>query len=435
MEAGTCKKDLVIEISAEAVEREVEKITAQYRRLARLPGFRPGHAPASLVRTHFRSDIRNEIVQALVPKAFEDAIKEQKLSVVGQPSFEDLKFDDHQPLTCKASFEVLPDFELKNYQGLEVDEEVAAVTDAEVDEALEALRQRSATLTVVEGEPAAEGDFLTVGYRGRIAGEAAAKPREVKEAVVHIGGKGTVAEFSENLKGARVGEAREFDVTYPQSFGDKTLAGKTLRYHVKVEGIKHRVVPPVDDELAKSASDFQTLDELRKHLREDLEEAAERGREMKTKEKLLEKLLEAHSFPLPETLVEAQLGRKIERTFAGLIAQGIDPRTVNADWAKIREEARPDAEQDARAALLLEKIAEAEKIEVSEEDLDEAIRRRAEAAQEPAAQLKSRLTRDGGLDKLKSSRRNQKAIDFIYRSAKIIRKNPQPARTRQERTE
>ena len=435
MEAASCKKDLVIEIPADVVERELEKITAQYRRLARLPGFRPGHAPASLVRTHFRTDIRNEIVQSLLPKAFENAVKEQKLSVVGTPNFEDLKFDDHQPLSCKASFEVLPDFELKDSKGLEVEEDAAEVTDSDVNGALEDLRQRSATLTVVEGEPAAEGEFLTVSYRGWNPGEPAAKPREVKDAVVHIGGRGTVAEFSENLKGAKVGDTREFDVTYPESFGEKTLAGKTLRYHVKVEGIKRRVVPPVDDELAKSASDFQTLDELRKHLREDLEMAAVRDAEMKTKEKILEKLLEMHEFPVPETLVEGQVQRKFERALAGLIAQGIDPRSVNADWAKIKQDSRPEAEKDTRAALILEKIADAEKIEVSAEELDEAIRKRADAAREPPAQLKTRLTRDGGLDKLRSSLRSQKALDTIYRSAKIIRKTHQPAPMRQVGTE
>lgn len=435
MDAATCKKDLVIEIPVDVVERELEKITAQYRKVARLPGFRPGHAPDSLVRTHFKSDIRKEIVQTLLPKAFENAVKEQKLSVVGQPSFEDLKFDDHQPLSCKASFEVLPDFELKDPKGLEAEEEAAAVTDAQVGEALEDLRQRAATLTVVEGEPAAEGDFLTVNYRGSNPAEPAAKPREVKDAVVHIGGKGTVPEFTENLKGTTVGESREFDVKYPESFGEKTLAGKTLRYRVKVEGIKRRVVPPLDDELAKTASDFQTLDELRKHVREDLEKAAAVTVEMKTKEKLLEKLLEMHEFPVPETMVEAQLQRKLERAISGLMAQGIDPRSVNADWAKIKEESRPEAAKDTRAALILEKIAEAEKIEVSEEELDEAIRQRAEAAREPAAQLKTRLTRDGGLDRLKSSRRSQKALDFVYHSAKIIRKNQQPAPTPQEGTE
>jgi len=415
---------LVIEIPAEVVEREAEKITAQYSRVVRLPGFRPGHAPAALVRTRFRKDIRNEVVQSLLPKAFENAVKEQKLSVVGQPSFEDLKFDDHQPLTFKASFETLPDFELKEYKGLEVEEGPTNVTDAEVDEALENLRQRAATLTVVESEPAVDGDFLTVSYRGRNPADPAAKPLEVKEALVHIGGQGTVAAFTENLKGAKVGETREFDVTYPENYGEKTLAGKTLRYHVAVEGIKRRVLPPVDDELAKTASDFQTLDELRRHLREDLEKAGELRAEMKMKEKLLEKLLETHSFPVPDTLVEAQLQRKLERALAELMAQGIDPRTANLDWAKVREDLRPEAEKETRAALLLEKVADAEKIEVSEEELDEAIRRRAEASREPAAQLKTRLTRDGSLDKLKSSRRNQKALDFIHRNSKIIKEKP-----------
>ena len=263
MEATTCKKELVIEIPVDVVQREVDSVAGQFAKRARIPGFRPGHAPTSLVRQHFRDDIRSEVAQTLIPRFFQTAVKEQKWEIVGQPQFEDLKFEDEQPLTCKATFEIYPDFELKPYKELEVEEEQAAVTDADVDKAVEDLRESAATFEVVTDRPAADDDYVTVNYRGQDASSPTSQPPEAKEAVIHLGGKHTVAAFTENLRGAKVGEVKEFPVTYAADYPQKTLAGKTFSYRVEVQSIKRKVVPPADDELAKSVSEFATLEELR----------------------------------------------------------------------------------------------------------------------------------------------------------------------------
>ena len=423
MEGNTCKKELVIEIPAEVVRREAETVTAQYARAARIAGFRPGHAPASLIRRHFRDDIRNEVVQSLLPRFFENAVNDQKWSVVGQPRFEDLKFEEDQPLTCKATFEIVPDFELKQYKDLEVEEDQPTVTDADVEKALEELREHAATFEVATDRPAADDDYLAVNYEGRDLKDPVSRSVEARDAIVHLGGKGTLAAFTENLRGSKPGEVREFQVTYPEDYTQKSLAGKTLSYRVEVQSIKKKVVPAADDDLAKSVSEFSTLEELRANLRQDLTERAKRRAEMAAKQRLVENLLQAHEFPVPEVMVEAQLDRKLERTVAQLLAQGIDPRKTEVDWGKVREDSRPDAEKEVRAALILGKIAGAEKIELAEEEVDEVIREMARERQETPAALKTRLTEEGGLDRIKSTRRNQKAIDFIYRSAKIIRKS------------
>jgi trigger factor len=232
-----------------------------------------------------------------------------------------------------------------------------------------------------------------------------------------------VEAFTENLRGAKVGEVKEFPVTYPADYPQKTLAGKTLSYRVEIQSIKKKVVPPADDELAKSVSEFATLEELRTKLRQDLAENAKRQTEIGSKQKLAEKLLEAHQFPVPELLVEVQLDRKIERTLGQLLSRGIDPRQTQVDWRKVREDARPDAEKEVRVALVLRRVADAEKIDLTEEEVDDVIREMAQERRMTAAELKTRLTRDGKLDTLKSTRRNQKALDFVYRNAKIIRKS------------
>ena len=423
MEATTCKKELVIEIPVDVVQREADSVAGQFAKRARIPGFRPGHAPTSLVRRHFRDDIRSEVAQTLIPRFFQTAVKDQKWEIVGQPQFEDLKFEDDQPLTCKATFEIYPEFELQPYKELEVEEEQAAVTDADVDKAVADLRESAATFEVVTDRPAADDDHLTVNYRGQDTSSPTSQPTEAKEAVVHLGGKHTVEAFTENLRGAKAGEVREFPVTYPADYPQKTLAGKTFSYRVEIQSIKRKVVPPADDELAKSVSEFATLEELRTKLRQDLAENAQRQAEIGAKQKLAEKLLEAHQFPVPEVLVEVQLDRKMERTLGQLLSQGIDPRETQVDWKKVREDARPEAEKEVRVALVLGRVADAEKIDLTEEEVDDVIREMAQERHMTAAELKTRLTRDGKLDTLKSTRRNQKALDFIYRNAKIIRKN------------
>ncbi len=423
METETCKKELVIEIPAEVVRREVEKVTAQYQRVARIPGFRPGHARAAIVRQRFREDIRNEVVQSLVPRFFEDTVKEQKLSVVGRPHFEDLKVEDDQPLTCKATFEILPEFELGEYKGLEVEEEPSTVEEAEVDKALEEVRQQAATYEAVEDRPSADEDYLMVSYQGRDLKDPGAQPLEAREAVVHLGGEATVPAFSENLRGTKPGEVRQFDVTYPDDFPQKGLAGKTLSYRVEVQSIKKKVVPALDDELAKSVSESEALADLRAKTRQRLEERRKRQVENAAMRKLLEQLVEKHPFPVPQALVEAQLDQRLENVIRQLMAQGIDPRTTQIDWHKIREDSRAEAEKQVHGSLILEKVAEAEQIEIAEEEVDEMIRETAEERQEAPAALKTRLTREGAMDRIKSARRSQKALEFIYRNAKIIRKS------------
>ena len=423
MDVSTCKKELVIEIPADVVQREADSVAAQYAKRARIPGFRPGHAPTSIVRNHFREDIRSEVVQSLVPKFFESAVKDRNWEVVGQPQFADLNLEEDKPLTCKASFEVLPDFELKPYKELEVEEESPPVPDADVEKAIENLRENAATFEVVSDRPSEDGDLVTINYQGRDAGNPEGQPVEAKDAVVHLGDKQTVAAFTENLRSVKPGDVREFQVTYPDDYPQKSLTGKTYSYKAEVQSIKKKVVPPADDELAKSVSECTTLEELRAKLRKDLEERAQRRTEMATKQKLVEQLLQAQEFPVPEVMVEGQLDRKLERTLTQLLAQGIDPRETDVDWRKVREDARGDAEKEVRASLILEKIAEAEGLELTEEEVDDVIRDLARERHIAPAELKTRLTRDGGLDSIKRTRRNQKALDFVYHNAKIIRKS------------
>jgi len=419
VESPTCKRELIIEVPQDAVAKESEHVTSQYARVARIPGFRPGKAPRALVGKRYREEIRGEIVQTLIPRYFEDRLREEKLHLAGEPHFEDLKFEEGQPIRAKATFEVYPEFELKDYKGLEVEMPPATVSDADVDQAIDRLRERNATFEVIEDRPAAEGDYVLVNYRGQNVRNAEAEPIEAKEGLIQLGGERTVPGFTENLTGARAGDIREFDVQYKEDFPRKSLAGQAVRYRVEVQGIKKKAIPPADDEFAKSVSEFPTLGELRDKVRADLESQKQMSAENAAKQALMEKLTANYSFPVPDALVDDRLQRRLERFAHGLAAQGIDPETAQIDWRALRGEMRADAEKDVREALVLEAVARAEDITVTPDELDETLREVAEGLRETPAALKTRLTRDGELTKLESSRRNLKALDFIYRNAKI----------------
>jgi trigger factor len=341
------------------------------------------------------------------------------MSIVGRPHFADLKFEDDSPLTCTAKFEILPEFELKEYKGLEVEQGPVDVTEDEVRKSLDDLQQRAATFEPVEGRAAQDSDYVSVNYRGVDKADAEAKPLEATEAMVHLSKEGSVPEFTENLLGTKAGDVRDFDVNYPEDYASKPLAGKSLSYHVEVQAVKKKVVPELDDEFAKSVSELKTMDELRARVSENLSAHKKYEAENEAKQNLLNQLVDTHTFPVPDTLVDGQVDAKLERLLSRLISQGIDPRSVGLDWQKLREDGRPEAEKDVRGSLILEKVAEAEAIEVKEEEVDELIRELAQERHEAPAAVKTRLTRDGELPTIERRLRNQKALDLIYRNATI----------------
>lgn len=421
MGVETCKRELVIQIPFDVVQKESETVAEDYARKAHVPGFRPGRVPRDFIMRRFREAIREEVAQHLLPKFFDTAVKEQHYSVVGQPSFENLKFEDEQPLTAKVSFEVLPAIEVGNYQGLEVSENEVAVTDAEVDEMVERRRQEAATYEVVDGRAAEISDLLSVNYQGRDAKPPHSRLLDVKDGIVRVGEGRTLAEFTSNLLGVRAGEVREFEVNYAPDFPEPKVAGKSVRFRVEALTVKRKVVLPLDNELAKSVSEFSTLDELRASLRKEMEAQRRREVEAQSKQKLLDALAARQPFPVPESLVEGRLDEKIKILAGQFIDQGIDLRKTNINWPQMRVELREEAARDVRNSLTLAKVADTEGLEFTDEEMDEVIRELAVGGEETPAALKTRLTQNGGVARLQSSRRNQKALDFLYRSARIVR--------------
>jgi trigger factor len=426
MTEATCRRELELEIPAAEVQKAVERVAKEFARVARIPGFRPGKAPVTLIRRRFADDIKGEVLQSLVPEQIDKAVKEQNLAPITQPQVDKVDFAENGPLKFRAIFEVLPEVDLGAYKDLEVEVDAAPVTDADVDKAIEEVRERAATLVPAEGRALADGDYAQIKLTGiPPSGTGGGEPLRADSVLCHLGGEETLPAFTENLRGAQAGETRRFEVQYPAEYPDAKLAGKGNSYSAEELGIQEKKLPELNDDFAKQVSVAPTIEELRGKVRQGLEAESEMRQTAAVREQLLRKLTEAHDFPVPEALVQNQMDARLERAVRSLAAQGVDPRGVKMDWAALRQRQRERAVEDVKAELLLDGIATAENIEVSEEDSEREIARLAERSGESAAAVRASLTKQGALDRMKSKLRSDKTLDWLRSNARVKTREPE----------
>jgi trigger factor len=423
MTEATCRRELDLEVPAEDVQKAVERVAREFARVARVPGFRPGKAPVTLIRRRFAEDIKGEVLQSLVPEQVEKAVKDQKLTPISQPHIDGVDYAEDRPLKFRAIFEVLPEFDLGAYKDLEVEVEAAAVTDADVDKVIEESRERSATYVAIEGRPLAKGDYAQLKLMGTPA--EGGEPLKADNVMCHLGAEETLDAFSTHLTGAQQGEHKRFDVDYPADYPDKKLAGKKYAYEVEVLGVKEKKLPELNDDFAKEISDSQTIEELRGKVRAGLESEREQQYNSAVRDAVLSKIIAAHDFPVPEALVENQMDVRLDRAIRSLASQGVDPRAVNVDWMAMRARQRDRAVEDVKAELLLDRIATAENIEASDEDMDREIAAMAERSGESEAMVRASLTKQGALDRMKSKLRSDKTLEWLQKNSKVQTKEPE----------
>jgi trigger factor len=417
MAEATCRRELDLEIPADEVSKKMESVAKEFARIARVPGFRPGKAPVSLIRRRFADDIKGEVLQTLVPERVEKAVSEQKLTPVSRPQVEKLDFAEGQPLKFRAVFEVLPDFDLANYKGLDLEMPAMDVTDDDVAKTLEEMRERAAAFAPVEGRSAENGDYVQLKLMG--TPEGGGEPVQAESVLCHIGAEETMEPFNENLRGSSSGDHKNFDVQYPADYPDAKLAGKTYQYAVDVLGIKTKKLPEMNDEFAKDVSDAATLDELKSKVRESLEAARDQRQKDLLRERVLAAVIKLHDFPVPESLVEQQMDIRLERVVRSLTAQGVDPRAVNVDWVTLRRRQRERATDDVKAELIVDRIASAENIDITEEELDRELEHAATHSGESVQAIRARLTKQGTLDRMKAKLRSDKTLDWLAQNSRV----------------
>jgi trigger factor len=415
--AATCRRELDLEIPAEEVSKKMESVAKEFSRVARVPGFRPGKAPVSLIRKRFADDIKGEVFQSLVPQRVERAVTEQRLTPVSQPHVENLEFAEGQPLKFRAVFEVLPEFELANYKGLELEMPVMDITDDDVTKTLEEMRQRAAAYAPVERRAVENDDYVQLKLTGMPEG--GGEPLQADSVLCHIGAEETMESFNENLRGANIGDHKKFDVQYPQDYPDAKLAAKLFHYEVDVTGIKTKKLPDLNDEFAKDVSDATTLDELKTKIRESLDHEREHRQKDLLRGKVIEALVKLHDLPVPESLVEHQMDIRLERVVRSLAAQGVDPRAVNVDWVTMRSRQKDRAADDVKAELIVDRIATAENIDINDEELRHELEHAATHSGESVAAIEARLTKQGTLDRMKAKLRSDKTLDWLAQNSHI----------------
>jgi len=411
-----CERELTVEVPTEEVAREWKSALSRFQKHARIPGFRNGKVPETLVRSKFADEIKSEVVEHLMPAAFREATKEANLIPVGQPRVVEMELEEGKPLRFKALFEVLPPFDVTGYEEIKAAHEPIVIADEEVEKTIAGLREQNSTyINVDEDRGLADGDYGAVGFKSTGMDEGA-EPVEMKDVLVHIGGDNTLPEFTENLRGAKAGETRNFDVTYGEDFGDKRLAGKTLHYEVEVKAIKTKSVPELNDEWVKELGqeDIQSLEQLRTRVRESVEHEKKHQAEHKIKEELLLQLTTKFAIDVPTILVENAIDQRLERGLRSLISQGLRAEDIKRmDLGKLREGQRESALRDVRANLLLERIADLEGIVVSDEDIDKEISSAAQQSGQNPLALRKQLDEKNGVDGLRQQLRCDRALESL----------------------
>jgi trigger factor len=422
-------REVEVEVPADEVSKTFKTITKRYQKQARIPGFRAGKVPESLIKSKFAKELRQEVLEALVSERFRQAIVERKLQPVSEPQLLDLQLNDGEPLRFKAAFEVLPEFDVAGYDSVRVQKPNVELTDEEFDSELTRMLESHATVEPVEEErPLAEGDWAEIQFRGEIkplaqtvteegvtSADPAAEPVTGEDVLIEIGGKNTLPAFNDALRGAKVGQELTFEVVYPPDFGERKLAGQTVAYDVTVKAIKKKNFPERDAELAKQLGGNETWEEFETQMREHTSQRKREALEAGAKNHMLDELIGKYNFPVPESFVQQRVDARLERGLRALAQQGMKAEDMRKlDFARLRAAQRDEAEREVRASLVVDRIADAEKIEITDEELDREVMMLSIQTREPYETLRERLAKDGGLGRLREELRREKTSSVLY---------------------
>jgi trigger factor len=427
------RKHLSFEIPPDVVDQEIDRIARDYTRSARVPGFRPGKVPASVVRQRYKDQILYDVAHDLIPRLVGDALRERGIQPVAAPDIKDLVLQEGQPLTFIADFEMLPPVDAGEYTGLMLRKPPAVLEVGAVDRALEHLQQQHVRWHPVEDRPAAVGDTLLLDLtrtrRGRLvalAGESAPppahpdddKPERLENVSIELGASANPPGFDDHLTGASAGDRREFTADYPSDYAVADLAGARVDYAVTVKGIRLKELLPLDDDFAKEVSDVETLEALRDRVRDDLQKGAEHDADHEMRHGLLQELSRRVT-SVPEVLVEQEIDRRLEEFVRRLMDQGVDPMQANIDWPEFRTRQRDAAAETVRSTLVIDEIARRESIEATDEDVAAEIERFAERAGRTPAAVRARLEKEGALDRIRAGVRREKTMTWLIEHATI----------------
>ena len=442
-----CKRQVRLEIPGETVRVESDKIAANLARKINIPGFRPGHVPKSVVKTRFRKEVRDEAVQKLLPQALTEAIQEKDLKVVGEPALDELKFNDDESIAASFTVEVSPDFDLAPYTSLPLTKRLWNVSDEAVDQSIQSLRERHAELVPVEDRPAQTGDLITANMTGQIVregsepegeagsegsapaepgteqaagGEAHGETIETREVEIELGAKGVFPEFNEAIVGARPGDVKTMSVQYPDDYQNEKTAGRKVEWTAEVTAIRLKELPELDDEFAATLEgEFASVEEMRNSIKDNMERESTERTDADLRTEAMKVLADRNRFEVPQSVVNKLVDSRMASFARSMYGRGRRIEDLGIDPMQLREIERARATDDVRGMYILQRVAEVQNIEATDDDVAEEIERLATASGKTVEFIKARLTKDEALDSIKEQIENRKALDFVIASAEI----------------
>ncbi|HXH28527.1 MAG TPA: trigger factor [Candidatus Polarisedimenticolia bacterium] len=417
-ELNTCKRGLEVEVPGQLVHEELERALRDYSHRARLPGFRPGRIPLDIVRRRFGKEVREEVVQRMVREYAVRALEDKKLQPVRDPVLDEVRYEAGQPLVFKATFEVRPPISVSDYHHIPLTTRRHAVADDMVETSVRGLAERAAKLEAVTGRPVQKGDFVVGSLSCRFV-RGQGKDLHDEPMLLEAGAETNHPDFNAALLGLEAGASRSFETRYPDDYNAESLRGRTVAYTLSVKEIKKKILPEVNDELARELGNFQSLAELKDKVRSELERRAHEAERAEAREALLAELVKRHPIEVPESLVETEVEARLEGIVREMMARGMDPTKAPLNWREEREKLRPGAVDAVRAMLLLEAIAGQEGIEATEDDVNIWLRDEARRHNVSIPALKERLSENARLAGLRRQIVREKSLDFLLNDATI----------------
>ena len=417
-------REVSVEVDADTVSKAFRTVVKKYQRLARIPGFRVGKVPEQVIKNRFSKEVRQEVLDELVATRFRETLEAEKMTPVSQPQLTNLMLVDGQPLQFKAAFEILPTLDIAGYEDIAVTKPDSTLTDAEYDAELARVMDQHGTVEPIEEDRELhDGDWAEIEFKGvmqpmaQVVGEEREpeEPITGEDVLIEIGGSNTLPAFSDALRGKKTGQEMEFEVTYPENFGEPRLAGQTVKYDVTLKALKKKTYPEKDEDFAKQLGNYESWADFESKLREMASGRKKDALDNQAKEKMLSDWIERYQFPVPETFVQAQIDARLDRGLRALAQQGMtaeDMRKLN--FQQLRAAQRDQAVSEVKASLILDRIAEAEGIHVTDDEMEREMLMASLQAREPLETLRERMSKDGSMDRMREQMRREKTGTVVY---------------------
>jgi len=416
-EISPIKKKVNVEVPEEQVIKEVDSFYREVSRKAKIKGFRPGKVPRNILERHFKDYVKTEVIQKLIQESYPQALSEAKLQPISNPLIDPGEMEAGKPFQYAATIETKPEIKLDDYIGLKIEAKKEGVKDEEVEERLKNLQNLHAQLkTVSDSRPVQPGDFVILDYEASMGN----KPLDEGKATdftVEVGSGRFIPDFEEKMVGLKPEEEKEIEVSFPEDYGYKKWAGKTLSFHVKIKEVKEKILPILDDEFAKDLGDYSSLEDLRLKLREEIEKDKKLILERQLKDQMVEQLLQANSFEVPESLVEEQARTLVSDTKMRLATQGVDFKNLGLSEDKLQGDYREMAQKQVRTFLILERIADQEGITVTDEEAEDRLREISERIHQKFDAVKRYYEKNGLIPEVKAGIMSEKILNFLLEKA------------------